>query len=220
MLYIVATPIGNLEDITFRAINTLKEVDQIVCEDTRYTKRLLDRYEISKPLLSYHSHSGEAKVEKIMDLLQEGKKLALVSDAGTPGISDPGYKIMQTATQLGIEVVPIPGASAFLTALMASGLPINQFTYLGFLPVKKGRHTLFESFKEEKRTVVFYESPHRIQKTLIQLQEYLGNEREIVVARELTKKFEEFQRGTLEEIAKQVNDKKPKGEFVIILKGI
>lgn len=219
MLYIVSTPIGNLEDITLRALGVLRDVDRIVCEDTRHTKRLLAKYEIEKPLLSYHSHSGDAKVEKIIDLLKKGEKLALVSDAGTPGISDPGYKITTVAVQAGIKIVPVPGATAFLTALMASGLPINQFLYLGFLPVKKGRHTLFESLKEEKRTVVFYESCHRIQKTISQLFEYLGGEREIVVARELTKKFEEFVRGDLANVVKIVNEKKPKGEFVVILKG-
>ena len=220
MLYIVATPIGNLEDITLRALRVLKEVNTIVCEDTRHTKILLNKYEIEKPLLSYHSHSGASKVQKVVDLLEEGKNLALVSDAGTPGISDPGYAVVKAALEKGIEVVPLPGASAFLTALMVSGFPINHFLYLGFLPVKKGRQTMFLKLKEEKNTVVFYESPYRILKTLGELKEYLGEDREIVLARELTKKFEEFKRGTVGEVYEEMQGNKPKGEFVFILKGI
>ena len=220
LLYIVATPIGNLEDITLRALRVLKEVDIIVCEDTRHTKILLNKYEIVKPLLSYHSHSGVSKVQKVIDELKSGKDLALVSDAGTPGISDPGYAVVKAAIEEGIEVVPLPGASAFLTALMVAGFPINHFLYLGFLPVKKGRQTLFLSLKEEKNTVVFYESTYRIIKTLREMTEYLGGDREIMIGRELTKKFEEFKRGTIEEIYLEMKDVKPKGEFVVILKGV
>lgn len=220
LLYIVATPIGNLEDITLRALRVLKEVDTIVCEDTRHTKILLNKYEIVKPLLSYHSHSGVSKVQKVIDELKSGKDLALVSDAGTPGISDPGYAVIKAAIEEGIEVVPLPGASAFLTALMVAGFPINHFLYLGFLPVKKGRQTLFLSLKEEKNTVVFYESTYRIIKTLREMTEYLGGDREIMIGRELTKKFEEFKRGTIEEIYLEMKDVKPKGEFVVILKGV
>ena len=219
MLYILATPIGNLEDITLRALRILKEVDTIVCEDTRHTAILLNKYEIKKPLLSYHSHSSDSKVQKVIAELKNGKNLALVSDAGTPGISDPGYAVVKLAIEEGIEVVPVPGASAFLTALMASGFPINHFLYLGFLPMKKGRQTLFLSLKEQKETVVFYESPYRIVKTLAEIKAYLGEDREIVLARELTKKFEEFKRGTVGEIYAEMQNQKPKGEFVVILKG-
>ncbi len=220
MLYIVATPIGNLEDITLRALRVLKEVDTIICEDTRHTKILLNKYEIEKPLLSYHSHSGVSKVNKLIYELKSGKSLALVSDAGTPGISDPGYAVVKAAIEEGIEVVPLPGPSAFLTALMVSGFPINHFLYLGFLPVKKGRQTLFLSLKEEKKTVVFYESPYRILKTLGDIIEYLGEDRELVIGREITKKFEEFKRGSVGEIYEEMKAKKPKGEFVVILKGL
>lgn len=220
MFYIVSTPIGNLEDLTLRALRILQEVDTIVCEDTRHTQILLNKYEIKKPLLSYHSHSGVSKIEKIIAELKNGKNMALVSDAGTPGISDPGYAVVKVAIEEGIDVVPVPGASAFLTALMASGFPINHFLYLGFLPIKKGRQTLFLSLKEQKETVVFYESPYRILKTLAEIKEYLGAEREIVLARELTKKFEEFKRGTVGEIYAQMQKNPPKGEFVVILKGI
>jgi len=217
LLYIVATPIGNLEDITLRALRILKEVDLIVCEDTRHSKILLNKYEIEKPLLSYHSHSRISKINKIIEELKKGKDVALVSDAGTPGISDPGYAVVTAALEEGIEVSPVPGTSAFLTALMVSGFPINQFVYLGFLPVKKGRQTLFFNLKEEKRTVVFYESPYRILKTLGEIKEYLGENREIVLARELTKKFEEFKRGTVKEVYTEMETQKPKGEFVVIL---
>ena len=217
MLYIVATPIGNLEDITFRAVRILKEVDIIVCEDTRHTKILLNKYEIAKPLLSYHSHSGQSKVKKVIDLLKEEKDIALVSDAGTPGISDPGYVVIKTAVEEKIDVVPIPGCVASLTALMASGLPINRFCYLGFLPVKKGRQTMFNQLKEEKETVVFYESPYRIQKTINELKEYLGDERKVVIARELTKKFERIHRGRLYHLSEEFEDMTIKGEVTIVI---
>ncbi|MFA5917515.1 MAG: 16S rRNA (cytidine(1402)-2'-O)-methyltransferase [Candidatus Gracilibacteria bacterium] len=218
MLYIVSTPIGNLEDITLRAIRTLKEVDFIACEDTRTTAVLLNHYEIKKPLLSYHSYSHATKLDKIVGLLKEGKDIALVSDAGTPGISDPGYPLIQEALKNDIEIVPIPGVSAFLTALQASGLPINHFLYLGFLPIKKGRQTLFKKLQTVEETVVFYESVHRIEKTLITLGEYLGEGRKIVIARELTKKFEEFNRVTIKEAIEIYSKKeKQKGEFVVII---
>lgn len=216
-LYIVSTPIGNLEDITLRALNTLKEVDFIAAEDTRHSQILLKKYEIEKKLVSYHAHSGQAKVDKIIQLLKEGKSCALISDAGTPGISDPAYTLIQAALENNVEIIPIPGPAAFLTALTASGLPTHQFLYLGFLPLKKGRQTLLKSLKEETRTIVFYESPHRIQKTLTQLQEFLGPDRKIVIARELTKIHEEFIRGTIAEVSKIFENKKPKGEFVILI---
>ncbi|MBF0913488.1 16S rRNA (cytidine(1402)-2'-O)-methyltransferase [Candidatus Gracilibacteria bacterium] len=223
MLYIVATPIGNLEDITLRAINTLKEVDLIACEDTRTSSVLLNHYGIKKPLLSFHSHSGVTKIDKIMDYLQNGKKVALISDAGTPGISDPGYILIKEAILQNIEVVPIPGVTAFTTALMGSGMQMNHFLYLGFLPIKKGRQTLFKTLLERREsklseTIVIYESVHRILKTLTELGEYFGADQKIVVARELTKKFEEFLRGSISEILLyfEENPSKLKGEFVIL----
>jgi len=219
-LYIVSTPIGNLEDITLRALNTLKSVDLIAAEDTRHSQILLRKYEINKPCVSFHSHSGQAKVDKIIDELMDGKNVALISDAGTPGISDPAYVLIQAALENKIEIIPIPGPAAFLTALTASGLPTNQFLYLGFLPLKKGRQTLLNSLKEEERTVIFYESPHRIVKTLFQLEEYFGPERRIVLARELTKIHEEFIRGTISEVKNIFKNRNPKGEFVVVLGGV
>lgn len=218
-LYIVSTPIGNLEDITLRALNTLKTVDLIAAEDTRHSQILLKKYEIEKKCVSFHSHSGQAKVDKIIDELVNGKNVALISDAGTPGISDPAYVLIKAALEKDIKIIPIPGAAAFLTALTASGLPTNQFVYLGFLPLKKGRHTLLSSLKEEKRTVVFYESPHRIVKTLNQLEEYFGPDRKIAIGRELTKIHEEFIRGTIGQVKKVFENRKPKGEFVVVLGG-
>jgi len=216
MLYIVATPIGNLEDITLRAIRTLKEVDFIAAEDTRHVQILLQKYEIQKPTISFHGWSDDRKLSHLMQILQEGKSIALVSDAGTPGISDPGYVLVKAAIEAGIKVVPIPGASAVITALSASGMPTHQFLYLGFLPMKKGRQTLLETFQEETRTIVFYESPHRIVKSLNEFaQKFPG--RPIVIARELTKIYEEFFRGTTEQAAEYFAKKTPKGEFVIML---
>lgn len=219
VLYIVSTPIGNLEDITLRALDTLKKVDIIACEDTRHSQILLKKYEIEKKLLSYHSHSGQTKVDKLIEALKSGQEVALISDAGTPGISDPAYTLIKAALEEGIRIEPIPGPTAFLTALVASGLPMNQFVYLGFLPTKKGRQTLLTSLAEEKRTVVFYESPHRIQKTLIQLEEFTGGERRLAIGRELTKMHEEFIRGTVSEIKEEFAIRTPKGEFVVVLGG-
>lgn len=216
MLYIVATPIGNLEDITLRAIRTLKEVDYIAAEDTRHVQILLQKYEIQKPTVSFHAWSDERKLSQLLGILQEGKSIALVSDAGTPGISDPGYVLVKAAIEAGIKVVPIPGPSAVITALSASGLPTHQFLYLGFLPMKKGRQTMLETFREEKRTIIFYESPHRLLKTLTEFsQKFPG--RPMVVARELTKIYEEFFRGTTEEALAYFQNKTPKGEFVLML---
>lgn len=222
-LYIVATPIGNLEDITLRAIRVLKEVDLVLCEDTRMTRRLLDKYEIKTPTMSYHAQSRLSKVEKIFELLEEGKNLALVSDAGTPTISDPGVLLVsQIKEKFGgdISVVPIPGPSAVISALSASGIPSSEFLFLGFLPHKKGRETLFKEIAETKRTVAFYESPHRIMKTLESLNKYIP-ERKVVVARELTKIHEEFPEGTLTELLEYFNKNKEKirGEFVVIVGG-
>jgi 16S rRNA (cytidine1402-2'-O)-methyltransferase len=222
ILYIVATPIGNLEDITLRAIRVLKEADLILCEDTRVTKRLLDKYEIATPTLSYHAHSKLSKVEKIFSLLEDGKNLALVSDAGTPTISDPGVQLVrEVQNQRGDEVmiIPIPGASAVLAALSASGVSSSEFTFLGFLPHKKGRETLFNEIAESKRTMVFYESPHRILKTLEKLAHILDKNRTVVVARELTKIYEEIRKDSASELLwyYQKNPDKVRGEFVVIV---
>ena len=216
-LYIIATPIGNLADLTFRAKDILEQVDLIACEDTRHTGILLKHYEIKKPTLSFHSHSGQAKVDKILDYLNQGSDVALVSDAGTPGISDPAYTLIQAALENQIQIIPIPGTSAVITALCASGLPTDKFLYLGFLPVKKGRQTIFKKIAESEYTVVFYESPHRLIKTLTQLKEYLKPEAKISVAKELTKIHETFYRGTLDEILKQL-PASIKGEYVIMIK--
>jgi len=219
--YVVATPIGNLGDITFRAIETLKSVDLILCEDTRVTKKLLDRYEIKKPTMSYHAKSRLAKIDKIFKLLEEGKDLALVSDAGTPSISDPGAMLVSRIKEHfsdSVNVIPIPGASAVITALSASGLPTHEFTFLGFLPHKKGRETLFKEITEAKRTVVFYESPHRILKTLESLSKFCPDKK-VCIARELTKIYEEFKTGTAHEILDYLknNPIKQNGEFTVIV---
>lgn len=218
MLYIVSTPIWNLEDITLRAIRILKEVDSIACEDTRTSSTLLNNYEIKKPLLSFHSHSGQTKVDKIIEDLKQGKNIALISDAGTPGISDPGYVLIKQAIIEWIEIVPIPWVTAFTTALVWSGMQMNHFLYLGFLPIKKWRQTLFKRLQEKQETTVIYESVHRLIKTLEDIKTYFWEEHKIVVARELTKKFEEFKRWTTNEIIDyfQNTPGKIKWEFVII----
>jgi len=227
-LYIVATPIGNLEDITLRAIRILKEVDLILCEDTRVTKRLLDKYEISKPTMSYHAQSKLSKVDKIIALLEEGKNLALVSDAGTPTISDPGCMLVAQIREKfgdGVAITPIPGPSAVLSALSVSGFPTSEFLFLGFLPHKKGRETLFKEIAASHRTIVFYESPHRIMKTLESLNSHLGvgildkQKRQILVAREITKIFEENIIGTPEEVLHYfvTHPDKVRGEFAVVV---
>lgn len=219
MLYVVATPIGNLEDITHRAVRVLWEVDTIACEDTRKSKILLNKYNINKPLLSFHSHSWTPKIEKIIEELKNWVHIALISDAGTPGISDPGYVLIKEAISEWIEVIPIPWVTAFTTALMASGMQMNHFLYLWFLPVKKGRKTLFDKLSERKeQTVVIYESVHRIIKTLSDIEAYFWSEHHIVVGRELTKKFEEFKRWSAKEVREyfENNKEKVKGEFVVI----
>ena len=196
--YVIATPIGNMGDITFRAIETLKNVDLILCEDTRVTKNLLNKYSINKPTMSYHAQSKLSKTDKIFELLNEGKNLALVSDAGTPGISDPGALLVSQIKNnfyYKVEIIPIPGASALITALSASGLPTHEFSFLGFLPHKKGRETLFKEIATSKRTMVFYESPHRILKTLESLQKFCPDKK-VCLARELTKIYEEFKTNT------------------------
>ena len=224
-LYVVATPIGNLEDITLRALRALKEVDLILCEDTRVTKRLLERYEIHTPTMSYHAQSKLSKVEKIFALLEEGKNLALVSDAGTPTISDPGCLLVaQIREKFGdtIPIVPIPGPSAVLSALSVSGFPTSEFLFLGFLPHKKGRETLFKEIAASKRTVVFYESPHRILKTLESLKNHLHPKRRILVARELTKIYEEVFIGEPEQVIThfQNHPDRVRGEFVVAVEGV
>jgi 16S rRNA (cytidine1402-2'-O)-methyltransferase len=219
-IYVVGTPIGNLEDMTHRAIRILNEVDLILCEDTRVTKKLLDHYDIKTKTDSYHSQSKLSKTEKILDLLREGKDLALVSDAGTPTISDPGVQLISKIKEdlPDVEVIAIPGASALVSAISISGLSASEFTFYGFLPHKKGRETLFNEIAESKRMSVFYESPHRILKTLDSLIEKIPN-RKVVIAREITKMFEEIIEGNPAEVkAVLENDtQKQKGEFVVII---
>lgn len=219
--YVVATPIGNMRDITLRAIETLKSVDLILCEDTRETKKILDKYNISKPMLSYHAQSKLAKTDKIFEFLREGKDLALVSDAGTPGISDPGVLLVSKIKeefQNKVRVIPIPGATALITALSASGLPCHEFTFLGFLPHKKGRETLFKEIASAKRTFVFYESPHRILKTLESLVKFCPDKK-VCIARELTKIYEEFKIESALQILEYLknNKEKQRGEFTVIV---
>jgi 16S rRNA (cytidine1402-2'-O)-methyltransferase len=224
-LYVIGTPIGNLEDITLRAIRVLGEIDFVLCEDTRETAKLLQKYNIQKPLISYNSHSTEGKSEKILALLGEGKKLALVSDAGTPGISDPGCLIVKEVREKfgnSVEIIAVPGPSALVSALSVSGMPTSDFLFLGFLPHKKGRETLFKEIAESERTVVFYESPHRILKTLESLKNHLNSERKIMIARELTKIFEETVSGSAEKLLEffTKNSDKIRGEFVVIISSI
>lgn len=216
-LYIVATPIGNLEDITIRALNVLKEVDLIAAEDTRHTLKLLNHYEITKPLISYHRHNEETKKEVLIEKLKNGENIAIVSDAGTPGICDPGEEVIKQAIEEKIEIIPIPGACAFVNALICSGIDTKEFTFLGFLPLnKKLRKEKLDEIEKETKTTIIYEAPHKLKTTLEDLREILGN-RKIVLARELTKIHEEFIRGTVEEIISKTDDLK--GEFVIIIEG-
>ena len=216
-LYLVATPIGNLEDITLRAIRTLKEVDIIIAEDTRQTLKLLNHLQISKPLISYHRHNEEIKVDGLIEKLEQGNNIALVSDAGTPVISDPGEIIVKEALKNNIEIIPIPGACALINGLIASGIEAKEFCFLGFLSLnKKIRREKLEEIRNENKTVILYEAPHKILNTLEDLQEILG-ERQVVLARELTKIYEEFIRGTINEILEKY--KKPRGEHIIIIEG-
>ncbi len=224
-LSIVGTPIGNLEDITLRAIRVLGEADVILCEDTRMTKKLLAKYEIATPTMSYHMHSKIAKVEKIFALFEEGKNVALVSDAGTPGISDPGSLLVsQIREKFGAEVtiVTIPGPSALTAVLSIAGLPVTEFTFLGFLPHKKGRETLFKEIALSKRTMVFYESPHRVIKSLESLAKVLAPERKIIIGRELTKIFEEVAIGSAGELISRFTEHPDtlRGEFVVIIEAL
>jgi len=218
LLYIVATPIGNLGDITLRALETLKNVDLIACEDTRHSKFLLEHYDIRKPLISYHDFSEKKRAPELLEKIKNGAKIALISDAGTPGIADPGYRLIKGAIEAGVKVESIPGPSALISALVSSGLPTDRFTFEGFFPVKSGqRRNKLLSLKDEDRTIIFYESPHRFLKTLEAIRETLGDI-PIVVARELTKKFEEIVRDRTSEVIKHFSNKKILGEFVVLWK--
>ena len=219
MLYIVPTPIGNLGDFTFRAVAVLKDVDLILAEDTRTSGVLLKHYEISKPLQSYHQHNEHQITERLVQQMKAGAKMALLTDAGTPGISDPAFFIIRASIQEQIKVECLPGATALIPALVNSGLPTDSFCFEGFLPLKKGRHTMLTALAEENRTIVLYESPMRLLKTLQQLMEYFGEERPCSVSRELTKKFEENARGTLKEVFEHFEKKGVKGEIVIVIAG-
>lgn len=217
MLYIVATPIGNLKDITLRAIEVLKSVDLIACEDTRHTKVLLDQYSIKTPTTSFFQHNRFSKGEYLIGLLNQGKDIALVSDAGTPGILDPGYSLINLAIKNNIEITVIPGPSAFVNALVLSGRPTHKFIFEGFLPNRaKARQNRLKELAKLKRTIVFYESCHRIKATLADIQDVFG-EREIVCARELTKKFEEIKRGSSQDVLEYLGNKKTRGEFVVVI---
>ncbi|MCB9231305.1 MAG: 16S rRNA (cytidine(1402)-2'-O)-methyltransferase [Bacteroidia bacterium] len=219
-LYLVPTPIGNLEDITFRALRILREATLIAAEDTRQTVKLLQHYEIKVPMTSLHAHNEHTKAAFLVEqVIAEDKILAVVSDAGMPGISDPGYMVVQAALAAGLEFEVLPGPAAFLPALVGSGLPCDKFVFEGFLPQKKGRQTRLRFLQDETRTVIFYESPHRILKTLAEFVTYYGPERKVVVARELTKIHEEFVRGTLQEVIRHFENGTVKGEMVIILAG-
>ncbi|MBI3307499.1 MAG: 16S rRNA (cytidine(1402)-2'-O)-methyltransferase [Candidatus Omnitrophica bacterium] len=219
MLFIVPTPIGNLRDITFRAVDILKSCDFIICEDTRQTRKLLDAYEIQKTMISFHEHSAKMKIEKILYSLREGQSAALVSDGGTPLISDPGFELVRAALREGIQVESLPGPCALITALAASGLAVDSFSFFGFPPAKPaGRRNFFSDLKEREETLIFYESPFRVLQTLNDMKEIFG-EREAVVGRELTKKFEEYQRGTLTTLIENFSKKKAIGEFVILVSG-
>jgi len=219
MLYIVPTPIGNLADITFRAIEILKSVDLILAEDTRTSSILLQHYQVQKPITPYHQHNEHKIIHHLSEQLQGGKTMALLTDAGTPGISDPAFLLVRECVKLDIKVECLPGATAFIPALVNSGLPINSFCFEGFLPLKKGRQTFLKRMATEERTMVFYESPMRLVKTLTDFIEYFGASRNCCVCRELTKKFEENKRGTLQEVHDHFNTKPVKGEIVIVVQG-
>ncbi len=218
-LYIVSTPIGNLEDITYRAIKILGGVNLIAAEDTRKTKFLLDHYNIQNELISYYQFNEAKRTPELIEKLKSGYSIAIVSDAGTPGISDPAYRLVCSAIKEKVNIISVPGASAILAALVVSGLPTNNFVFEGFLPHKKGRKTKLEQLSGEKRTIILYESPHRLPKILQEINDYFGD-REIVIAREITKKFEEIYRGSASESLKYFTSKPIKGEFVILVKGL
>lgn len=219
-LTIVPTPIGHLKDITFRALEVLKEVDVILAEDTRTSSILLRHYEIHTPMRAYHMHNEHKIVQGLVESLLGGSSMALITDAGTPAISDPGFLLIRESLKAGIAVECLPGPTAFVPSLVVSGFPINRFIFEGFLPVKKGRHTLLTSLQEEERAVVFYESPFRLVKTLEEMIPYFGENREVCVCREMSKKFEEHRRGTLVEVSGYYKAHPPKGEIVVVLKGV
>jgi 16S rRNA (cytidine1402-2'-O)-methyltransferase len=218
-LYIVATPIGNLQDVTFRAVHVLKEVDLIAAEDTRHSQVLLNYYEIRTPLTSYHEHNERSKARELVERLRQGQSVALLCDAGTPGISDPGYRLVLEAIGAGVEVIPLPGASALTAALSAAGLPTDRFVFEGFLPAKKQeRRRTLEALKQDMRTLVFYEAPHRIKETLVDMEEIFGD-REIAIGREISKVHEEFLRGTLRQVLERLEQRNVKGEITLVVHG-
>lgn len=219
MLYLVPTPIGNLKDITLRALEVLQEVDVILAEDTRTSSKLLNHYNIQKPLSPYHQHNEHKVLQHLVDQLATGKRMAVITDAGTPGISDPAFLLVRECIKNNIKVECLPGATAFVPALVNSGIPTNRFTFEGFLPQKKGRHTLLTELAEEERTIIFYESPMRLVKTLADLMQYFGADRPCSVSRELTKMFEENVRGTLQEVHDYFHQKGVKGEIVVVVQG-
>lgn len=219
MLFLVPTPIGNLKDITLRALEVLKEVDVILAEDTRTTSHFLNHYQIEKPLTPYHQHNEHKVLQHLIAQLMEGKKMALVTDAGTPGISDPAFLLVRECIKCSVKVESLPGPTAFVPALVNSGIPCNRFCFEGFLPLKKGRQTLLKQLAEEERTMIFYESPMRLIKTLDEFSSCFGEERLCSVSRELTKMFEENKRGTLKEVSDYFREKTVKGEIVIIVAG-
>ena len=219
ILYIVPTPVGNMEDMTFRAVRILKEVDLVLAEDTRTSGILLKHYDIRNQLMSHHKFNEHGTSAGVVQRLMAGENVALISDAGTPGISDPGFFLVREAVRAGVEVQCLPGATAFVPALVSSGLPCDRFAFEGFLPQKKGRQTKLESLREEQRTMVFYESPYRLVKTLQQFAETYGGERQVSVCREISKVHEESVRGTLTEVIAHFKEKEPKGEIVIVLAG-
>jgi 16S rRNA (cytidine1402-2'-O)-methyltransferase len=221
MLYLVATPIGNLEDMTFRGVRVLQEVDLIAAEDTRHTGKLLHHFQITTPQISYHQHNARQRIQELVARLQQGESIALVSDAGMPGISDPGYELVKACIEGGIQVIPIPGATAGILALVAAGLPTAQFAFEGFLPVKqKERRARLERLQYENRTFLIYEAPHRLKRTLEDLEAILGADRQVVTGRELTKVHEEFWRGTLGEAVQHYQEVQPRGEFVLVVAGV
>ncbi|MEH2159562.1 MAG: 16S rRNA (cytidine(1402)-2'-O)-methyltransferase [Nostoc sp.] len=220
-LYVVGTPIGNLEDITFRAVRILQTVDIIAAEDTRHTGKLLQHFQVKTPQVSYHEHNRTSRIPELLEHLVNDKAIALVSDAGMPGISDPGYELVKACIEAGISVVPIPGASAAITALSAAGLPTDRFVFEGFLPAKtQQRQEHLESLQTESRTLIFYESPHRLRDTLQDLAQVWGSDRQIVLCRELTKLYEEFWRGTIAEAIAHYSQREPQGEYTLVVAGI
>lgn len=219
ILYVVPTPVGNMEDMTFRAVRILKEVDLVLAEDTRTSGILLKHYEIKNQLMSHHKFNEHGTSAGIVQRLLAGENVALISDAGTPGISDPGFFLVREAVRAGVEVQCLPGATAFVPALVSSGLPCDRFAFEGFLPQKKGRQTKLESLREEQRTMIFYESPYRLVKTLLQFAEVYGGDRQVSVCREISKVHEESVRGSLTEVIAHFKEKEPKGEIVIVLAG-